>query len=353
MEDEEKKVGNMIKSKDTLLFPLSFTEKKITRERDYSATIPRRQSIFNKNNEQSDMNGKLSIITPIKPNDIYLNEDSQHFIDGNSDDNKQRISGVNSPQYKLVLKSPNYLNFNGKDKNQDKDDSELHSKKIFEDSQHMSRNEFGDRSRVNIDFNDQQSEIVKNMNLDNVEVPIVNIPYVPIKKLGCNCKFSRCLKQYCACFRNNLTCKNCKCIGCSNKINNKEREEVIRKLIEKNPNAFDPKFRTKKIPLTSIHSNLREKTMTFVVSRGCSCRNSKCIKKYCECFQYGVKCGISCQCVNCQNVSDSISQPLFGNLRVLHEDGLLGKREEFDIKSALKKKLTEIKSFKLNNFGNK
>ena len=33
----------------------------------------------------------------------------------------------------------------------------------------------------------------------------------------------------------------------------------------------------------------------------CKCKKTKCVKKYCECFNAGVKCGIECNCTNCQN----------------------------------------------------
>ena len=34
--------------------------------------------------------------------------------------------------------------------------------------------------------------------------------------------------------------------------------------------------------------------------RGCNCKNSKCLKLYCECFSLGEYCN-NCNCVNCHN----------------------------------------------------
>jgi hypothetical protein len=36
----------------------------------------------------------------------------------------------------------------------------------------------------------------------------------------------------------------------------------------------------------------------------CNCKNSKCLKLYCECFRQGKMCGPGCSCRNCQNTTD-------------------------------------------------
>jgi hypothetical protein len=39
----------------------------------------------------------------------------------------------------------------------------------------------------------------------------------------------------------------------------------------------------------------------MVHSKGCNCKNSRCLKRYCECHAAGVQCTVRCKCLNCQN----------------------------------------------------
>lgn len=42
-------------------------------------------------------------------------------------------------------------------------------------------------------------------------------------------------------------------------------------------------------------------------SRKCSCKKSKCLKLYCECFAAGVLCDPGCKCKSCMNTADNVA----------------------------------------------
>ena len=94
----------------------------------------------------------------------------------------------------------------------------------------------------------------------------------------CTCAKSHCLKLYCVCFRKGFVCgKECKCVECKNKIQNKEEIDLLRQ------------------------TKLSRKEKTDSTQTFCNCKMSFCEKSYCPCAREGGGCSAMCKCFNCKN----------------------------------------------------
>lgn len=145
-------------------------------------------------------------------------------------------------------------------------------------------------------------ESPKSRSRSNVEVK----ENTPKKQKQCNCKHSRCLKLYCECFASGIYCDGCNCVNCHNNVENEAaRREAVEATLERNPNAFRPKIASSPHGTRDNREETGEVLMLGKHNKGCHCKKSGCLKKYCECFQANILCSENCRCMDCKNFEGS------------------------------------------------
>ncbi len=108
------------------------------------------------------------------------------------------------------------------------------------------------------------------------------------EKQFCNCEKSKCLKMYCACFRQGLSCSDmCRCKQCSNTVEHRMKglhaDNVQQQVSDTHQDNADMNIESM---ITDVY---------------CSCRTSFCEKSYCACARNKNGCSAKCKCFHCKN----------------------------------------------------
>ncbi|KAG8086062.1 hypothetical protein GUJ93_ZPchr0010g8830 [Zizania palustris] len=118
----------------------------------------------------------------------------------------------------------------------------------------------------------------------------------------CTCKKSRCLKLYCPCFTGGGYCsEKCGCHPCFNKALYAETVQTTRKVLLSRQKRMSLKINRRSEPNAEAVEDAHHSSSSTPPKRGCNCKKSSCLKKYCDCYQDGTGCSLFCRCEDCRN----------------------------------------------------
>ncbi|CAK9174587.1 unnamed protein product [Ilex paraguariensis] len=92
------------------------------------------------------------------------------------------------------------------------------------------------------------------------------------------------------------------CASCQNNLENKAARQVAVELtLERNPNGFKPMIAGSPLQNQENKNKAKDAVMATKYQKGCHCKRSECLKRYCECFHANILCSENCKCVDCKN----------------------------------------------------
>ncbi|KAK6912173.1 CRC domain [Dillenia turbinata] len=180
------------------------------------------------------------------------------------------------------------------DKQKDKALSDSHRSLIESPSTHS----IPGRSGANLSSmdNNNSTEAV-------LEASTYLLPSSCLKGQDYSLDFSHLPEEKTLCFQGNYCSDDCSCTNCFNK---QDYEDTVldskQQIVQRNPFAFVPR---RLIYNQEPAANILEEEQTVLAPamprKGCNCKKSRCLKKYCDCYQAGVGCSEACRCEDCKN----------------------------------------------------